>query len=905
MNPPSAIQNAMGRERKPFTYTPGGLDLSEIKSERMARRLMRNAMSQGVPEAAAPSIQSPSVHSTPVAIPNYNCLPVQKEVKVVKKQVKKDKKSEEIRNEDNDTEAELTVQLAPKKSSAKTETSVEVVQKVGPDGEVEEIKTTTTKTTVNGKTEVTTKTETKKIPAQIESEEEEVVEEEEEEEEIEEKPKEETNSQKKTTTVVKQQSAASDEEEKDAVIKENETHEVTTTKKVVVVQKTSKKEESEEEEEIEEEEENEEEEQEEEVEEEEEKSIRKKQRKEVNKEKKRMKKKRRNRKSKKKKKKKKKLRLEIRKETRKSPHETISKSHIETTEIRSTINEALGRPVSTQTELHRIENLVTVNRTTKTLDQAYEQITQHGVPTVKTYFAPSRDRVSTSPQPARSYQSSYTPEPTTERRHSLLLERLSTERQIPPPDTYHSTYQTLNSQSYESNQNQWSQEPQSEVINVSNVKPSSITNQQWYQQSRKDNVIYNNVASTIPEPAPTIQTAPQWTPSTHTESYTQDYSKTSTTDFTQSGVPNYTPKPNTWGSSNLGQINTLPTINTPSNQYSFLSKDSTDSYQKSTQQYSSTYVPPPWETDVNYAAKMTDQNYYQPPPQTSTFVPGSTSGWKPTPPPTKFSKPAPTSYQPPKPNQSFVMPVVAQPPKIPGRKTYYSEYERRYISVPESTYIPTETKYQPQPDPSPQYYYDNNEPIENVEHTWRKELREFTEKTSQTQYQVQESAVKPPWEEDAKYGKAPTATYTPTPTWSQTLRPRSWRERSFESELNTQEWPKSNTLGRGRPVSSYVNTNKESLIPEKPRGVSVDRYNPSSYTSPLPAEHPPAQTYTLSPTPPAKLYHNPNVPAYHSRASAEPREHPVTHPRTFKEPRSSPIQSRSFKYLQWITGTED
>lgn len=75
MNPPSALFGAMSRERKPFTYTPGGLDLSEIKSERMAQRLMRNAMNQGVPETPASSLKSPPPSG--VAIPNFNCLPVQ------------------------------------------------------------------------------------------------------------------------------------------------------------------------------------------------------------------------------------------------------------------------------------------------------------------------------------------------------------------------------------------------------------------------------------------------------------------------------------------------------------------------------------------------------------------------------------------------------------------------------------------------------------------------------------------------------------------------------------------------------------------------------------------------------------------------------------------------------------
>ncbi|XP_037894705.1 putative uncharacterized protein DDB_G0271606 isoform X5 [Glossina fuscipes] len=47
--PPACVQNAMmTRDKKPFTYTPGGIDLSQIKSERMAKRLARNAQAEGV-----------------------------------------------------------------------------------------------------------------------------------------------------------------------------------------------------------------------------------------------------------------------------------------------------------------------------------------------------------------------------------------------------------------------------------------------------------------------------------------------------------------------------------------------------------------------------------------------------------------------------------------------------------------------------------------------------------------------------------------------------------------------------------------------------------------------------------------------------------------------------------------
>lgn len=76
MNPPAALHGAMSRERKPFTYTPGGLDLSQIKSERMARRLMINAMNPGVPEIPQ-QVQSPPATGNPVMVPNFNCLPVQ------------------------------------------------------------------------------------------------------------------------------------------------------------------------------------------------------------------------------------------------------------------------------------------------------------------------------------------------------------------------------------------------------------------------------------------------------------------------------------------------------------------------------------------------------------------------------------------------------------------------------------------------------------------------------------------------------------------------------------------------------------------------------------------------------------------------------------------------------------
>jgi len=38
------------KDKKPFTYLPGGLDLSEIRSPRMQRRLERNAQTPPSPE---------------------------------------------------------------------------------------------------------------------------------------------------------------------------------------------------------------------------------------------------------------------------------------------------------------------------------------------------------------------------------------------------------------------------------------------------------------------------------------------------------------------------------------------------------------------------------------------------------------------------------------------------------------------------------------------------------------------------------------------------------------------------------------------------------------------------------------------------------------------------------------
>jgi hypothetical protein len=58
--PPAAIQNAMmTKDKKPFTYTPGGLDLSQIRSPRMQRRITRNANAEGVSDQPQVGIKWP------------------------------------------------------------------------------------------------------------------------------------------------------------------------------------------------------------------------------------------------------------------------------------------------------------------------------------------------------------------------------------------------------------------------------------------------------------------------------------------------------------------------------------------------------------------------------------------------------------------------------------------------------------------------------------------------------------------------------------------------------------------------------------------------------------------------------------------------------------------------------
>ncbi|XP_015379039.1 PREDICTED: uncharacterized protein LOC107173150 isoform X3 [Diuraphis noxia] len=72
---PSTIQNAMAtKDKKPFTYLPGGLDLSEIRSPRMQRRLERNAQTPPSPEEVPQ--KSPDYQQQQEMKPNCEQKPV-------------------------------------------------------------------------------------------------------------------------------------------------------------------------------------------------------------------------------------------------------------------------------------------------------------------------------------------------------------------------------------------------------------------------------------------------------------------------------------------------------------------------------------------------------------------------------------------------------------------------------------------------------------------------------------------------------------------------------------------------------------------------------------------------------------------------------------------------------------
>lgn len=81
--PPAAIQNAMlTKDKKPFTYTPGmggKLDLSQIRSPRMARRVAKNANDEGIegpPKSALEPKSPPSQAGANIYIQPQVAVPV-------------------------------------------------------------------------------------------------------------------------------------------------------------------------------------------------------------------------------------------------------------------------------------------------------------------------------------------------------------------------------------------------------------------------------------------------------------------------------------------------------------------------------------------------------------------------------------------------------------------------------------------------------------------------------------------------------------------------------------------------------------------------------------------------------------------------------------------------------------
>lgn len=56
----------MTKDKKPFTYTPGGLDLSQIKSPLMQKRMVRNA--QSPPDNVLPSPPPPPPNGIPASV---------------------------------------------------------------------------------------------------------------------------------------------------------------------------------------------------------------------------------------------------------------------------------------------------------------------------------------------------------------------------------------------------------------------------------------------------------------------------------------------------------------------------------------------------------------------------------------------------------------------------------------------------------------------------------------------------------------------------------------------------------------------------------------------------------------------------------------------------------------------
>ena len=54
---PSAIMNSGGGTKKPFSYCPGGIDFSELKSPKIARRIAKHQAGMNEPSSTLPPPQ--------------------------------------------------------------------------------------------------------------------------------------------------------------------------------------------------------------------------------------------------------------------------------------------------------------------------------------------------------------------------------------------------------------------------------------------------------------------------------------------------------------------------------------------------------------------------------------------------------------------------------------------------------------------------------------------------------------------------------------------------------------------------------------------------------------------------------------------------------------------------------
>lgn len=54
---PSAIMNSGGGTKKPFSYCPGGIDFSELKSPKIARRIAKHQAGMNEPSSTLPTPQ--------------------------------------------------------------------------------------------------------------------------------------------------------------------------------------------------------------------------------------------------------------------------------------------------------------------------------------------------------------------------------------------------------------------------------------------------------------------------------------------------------------------------------------------------------------------------------------------------------------------------------------------------------------------------------------------------------------------------------------------------------------------------------------------------------------------------------------------------------------------------------